>query len=154
VGLLTPPVYTAVLADDVDDMRFLVKLALEGSGRFRVIGEAADGEDAVTVATKAQPDVMLLDISMPRKDGLEALPEIIQASPRTKVVILSGFDADRLEAPTRKLGATAYIEKGIPPDQLVAAVLATLEPVEHAPESGPAETGGRSSRTRSRQMSC
>jgi signal transduction histidine kinase len=127
---VTPPVYSAVLADDVDDLRFLVRLALEGSGRFRVVAEAADGQEAVDVASEIQPDVMLLDISMPKKDGLEALPEIVGLSPSTKVVVLSGFDADRLEATTKALGASAYIEKGVPPDQLVAAVLQTLEPSE------------------------
>jgi signal transduction histidine kinase len=125
---MTERVYSVVLADDVADLRFLVKLALEGSGRFRIAGEVDNGEDAVTIAAEVKPDLMLLDISMPRKDGLQAIPEILDSSPATVVVILSGFDADRLGPIANEMGAAAYLEKGIPPDQLVAEILSALEP--------------------------
>lgn len=115
-----------VLADDVDELRTLVRFALERTGRFRVVAEAANGAEAVDVAGEAQPDLLLLDISMPVMDGLEALPKVREASPGTVVVMLSGFSEDRLGAVTAGAGAAAYLEKGISPLVLVDRLLDIL----------------------------
>ena len=118
--------FRTVLADDVFDLRFMVKLALERSGRFEVVAEAENGDEAVDLAKKHQPDLVLLDVSMPVKDGLEALPDIRTVSPNAKVVMLSGFEASRLAATAIASGAAAYLEKGIPPGELVSELLKVL----------------------------
>ena len=119
------PVRT-ILADDVFDLRFMVKLALERSGRFEVVAEAENGDEAVAMAKQHQPDLVLLDVSMPVKDGLEALPDIKNVSPNAKVVMLSGFEASRLATTALESGAAAYLEKGIPPGELVSELLRVL----------------------------
>ena len=118
--------FRTVLADDVFDLRFMVKLALERSGRFQVVAEAENGDEAVAMAKEFQPDLVLLDVSMPVKDGLEALPVIRNVSPGAKVVMLSGFEASRLASTALESGASAYLEKGIPPGELVTELLKVL----------------------------
>ncbi len=123
---MTPKVFTVLLADDVADLRLLVKMALESSSRFRVVAEAEDGIEAVELAGVHQPDLVLLDISMPRQDGLESLPKLLAASPNSRVVVLSGFQAERLQDVTRELGAVSYLEKGAPPEELIAVARAAV----------------------------
>lgn len=106
------PRVRVLIADDTAGVRLLTKLALEADGRFLVVDEAAHGREAVEAATRSTPDLVLLDMGMPLMDGLEALPLIRAASPRSTVVVLSGFAADRLEREALALGAVAYLEKG------------------------------------------
>ena len=124
---MTQP-FRTVLADDVFDLRFMVKLALERSGHFVVVAEAENGDEAVKLAEEHQPDLVLLDVSMPVKDGLEALPDIRNVSPKAKIVMLSGFEATRLAQAAFESGASAYLEKGIPPGELVQELLKVLGP--------------------------
>lgn len=116
-----------LLADDVGELRALVRLSLERSGAFVVVAEAGNGQEAIEAAAHERPDLVLLDVSMPVMDGLEALPRILEASPDTQVVMLSGFAEERLGAEARRLGALAYLEKGIPPKELVSRLLDLLE---------------------------
>src|SRR5688572_421749 len=109
-----------LLADDVFDLRFMVRLALERSGKFEVIAEAENGQEAIDMARAYQPDLVLLDISMPVLDGLEALPRVLEACDSCKVVMLSGFEASRLGATATELGASGYLEKGVSPVQLIS----------------------------------
>ena len=118
--------HRVVLADDVSELRALVRMSLERSGDFEVVAEAGNGREAIEAAADQQPDLVLLDISMPVMDGLEALPKILDASPATKVVMLSGFAEDRLGDEARRLGAVAYLEKGVPPRELIARILDVL----------------------------
>ncbi len=101
-----------VLADDTAEIRKLLRLTLEVDGRFQVLDEASDGETAVTIAAAQRPDAIVLDLAMPVKDGLQAIPEIKQRSPETKILVLSGFDAEQMSAEALSRGADAYIEKG------------------------------------------
>src|SRR5262249_19882201 len=101
-----------VLVDDDDELRGLVRSVLDESPRFEVLAEAGDGPRAVSLAIAQQPDVMLLDLSMPVMSGLEALEPIRQASPRTKVVVLSNFPQRRLGPLLLSRGAVGYLEKG------------------------------------------
>lgn len=119
-------VHRVLLADDVGELRALVRLTLERSGEFVVVAEAGNGAEAVEAAAHELPDLVLLDVSMPVMDGLEALPLILEAAPETQVVMLSGFAEERLGAEARKLGALAYVEKGVPPRELVNRLLALL----------------------------
>lgn len=132
--------YRVVIADDVEALRGLLRLVLERDGRFEVVGEARNGRDAVTVTTEQQPDLTLLDLSMPIMDGLEALPLIRDAVPSCTVVVLSGFDADRMERRALGAGASAYLVKGIPPQELVSRLLELL----HDPSDPP--TGNHDAR--------
>jgi DNA-binding NarL/FixJ family response regulator len=107
-----------VIVDDTEDIRVLLTLALELAGGFAVVGEAADGAVAVEEARRHQPDLMILDLAMPVLDGLEALPRIRAEAPDTTVVVLSGFGADSLGDDAVRLGAAAYVQKGINPTVL------------------------------------
>src|SRR5438552_14649371 len=125
--------YRVMIADDVQDLRSMLRLALELSGRFTVVAEAMDGAHAVDLAAMYKPDLALLDLSMPALDGLEALPRILDASPATKVVVLSGFEEARMAPVALKSGAVAYLEKGVPPRRLVQALIEIMQP---SPEDG------------------
>jgi DNA-binding NarL/FixJ family response regulator len=130
-----PSPFRVVLADDFEDMRQLVRVSLERSGRFVVVGEAENGLEAVERATELQPDIVLLDLSMPVLSGMEAIPRIREAAPSTKVVVLSGLDRARMEPAARAGGAVGYLEKGLRPKQLVEELLAVaglMELVERA----------------------
>lgn len=108
---MTDP-YTVFLCDDVADIRLLMRFALEESNDLRVVGEAADGEAGVTGVAETQPDVVLLDLSMPRLDGLEVISRLRDVSPATGIVIFSGFSAERMSDLAMRLGADRYLEKG------------------------------------------
>jgi PAS domain S-box-containing protein len=110
---------TVVIVDDDTDVRALVKARLRMSGLFDVVGQGADGAEAVALAGEHRPALMLLDVSMPDVDGLEALPRVLQASPTTRVVMFSGFEEQGLVEKTRELGAVAFIEKSASLDTLV-----------------------------------
>lgn len=116
-----------VLVDDMVELRHLIKLTLERSGRFEVVGQAGNGREGVAVAEATQPDLVLLDVSMPVMDGLEALPIICRSVPSATVVMLSGFSEARLGAEAAAGGAAAYLEKGLSPDALVARLLEVLQ---------------------------
>ena len=119
--------YGVLLVDDVADLRFMLRLNLEGSGRFKVLAEGANGLEGVELARLHRPDLVLLDIAMPVKDGLDALPEIRAASPGSRVVILSSFGEQRFGERAMQLGATAYVEKTLPPDVLVTRLVDIME---------------------------
>jgi CheY-like chemotaxis protein len=111
-----------LVVDDAEDIRMLLRLRLERSGAYDVVGEAADGMDAVEQAQALQPDVVLLDIAMPRMDGLEALPLIRAAVPNVHVIVLSGFSRDTLEDDALAAGAERYLLKGIRTNELLEAI--------------------------------
>ena len=104
-----PP--SVVVVDDAAEVRLLVKHQLARSGMFSVAGEAANGREAIDEVRLRQPDVVLLDASMPEMDGLEALPHVIAAAPETVVVMYSGFEEGELAHRARSLGARAFIAK-------------------------------------------
>lgn len=131
--------YRVVIADDVADLRFLLQRALESSGRFEVVGTAANGRQAVTTAADTQPDLTLLDLSMPEMDGLEALPLIRQHVPECTVVVLSGFDAEAMVTTARERGAAGYLVKGISPARLVEELLRLLDDISQPPEPAKAQ---------------
>jgi DNA-binding NarL/FixJ family response regulator len=124
---VTAAVYTVVVADDIDDLRLLIRMALERSGRFQVVGEAADGFQAVAVASALRPDLTLLDLGLPVIDGLEALPRIRAAVPEGTVVVLSGLGESTVEERVLADGASGYLTKGLHPDEMVGRLLAILD---------------------------
>lgn len=100
-----------LIADDSPDIREMLSLRLALDSRFTVIGEAGDGEEAISLATELAPDLLLLDLGMPGKDGLEVLSLVRSQHPQMKIAILSGFPAQELESDALALGADAYLEK-------------------------------------------
>lgn len=129
---------TIVIVDDASEVRLLVKTRLRLSGRLRVVGEGANGADAVALAREHRPDLMLLDVSMPGTDGLEALPQVLAASPSTRVVLFSGFEEQGLVEKAERLGAAAFVEKSAPVDSLADRLLDAAAPAAK-PEAGPEE---------------
>lgn len=134
--------FRIVVVDDVEDLRALVRLLLESTGQFEVVGEGGTGVEAVEAARTQQPDLILLDMSMPDMDGLEALPLLREAAPWAKVVVLSGFERERLWPLAAENGAIAYIEKGTPGPELVNQLLAIAGVLELA-DSALAEARSR-----------
>ena len=101
-----------LLCDDTRDIILLLGAEFDLHSDLEVIAEAANGRDAVALAQSLQPDVVVLDLTMPEMDGLEALPQILGASPETKVVVLSSHDPHTVASHVMALGAARYIEKG------------------------------------------
>jgi PAS domain S-box-containing protein len=117
---------TLILVDDSDEVRALVRTRLQLSGKFDIVGEGRDGAEAIGLAYRHEPDLLLLDTSMPTMDGLEALPAVLTLSPQTKVVIFTGFEERGLADAARDLGASDFIEKSIPMEQLADRLLGVL----------------------------
>lgn len=89
---------------------------------IEVVGEASNGIEAVEMAGRMQPDIVLLDLMMPEMDGLQATPKIIECSPRSRVIILTSFGEEDKVLPAIRGGAQGYLLKDIPPNELVQAV--------------------------------
>ena len=117
---------TVVIVDDAADVRTLVRTRLRLSGRLEVVGEGATGVEAVEAAREHQPDLLLLDVSMPEMDGLVALPLVLAASPGTRVVMYSGFSEEGLAQRAIELGAAAFLEKSTSLETLADQLLALL----------------------------
>jgi len=118
---------TVVIIDDTDDVRLLVRLALEGGGGFQVVGEADNGLSGIEEVERAQPDLVMLDLRMPVMSGLEALPRIKRACPSARVVVLSGFEADVMAEHALRAGADGYAQKGMSTGDLAEYVSGVLD---------------------------
>ena len=101
-----------VLADDSDEIRDMLRMALDWDGRFDIVGEASNGEEAVALVSEHKPDAIFLDLMMPVLDGLHAIPRIKESSPETKIVVLSVAAAHPSSSEAMELGATAMVQKG------------------------------------------
>ncbi len=114
---------------------------LESAG-FDVVGEGGDGDEAILLAYRHEPALLLLDTSMPKVDGIEALPAILALSPSTRVVMFTGFEEHGLAVRARELGAADFVEKSILledlPERLLgcSAVEATARAVDRADAAG------------------
>jgi DNA-binding NarL/FixJ family response regulator len=111
-----------VLVDDTADLRLLLRTALHLHG-YEVVGEAGDGAAGIEVARAERPDLVLLDLSMPVMDGLEALPHLREALPDAVIVVLSGFGAQQMAEQAMARGADGYLQKGAS----LASVIASLD---------------------------
>jgi CheY-like chemotaxis protein len=119
--------YTVLVVDDADDLRMLLRSRMEGRRGLTVVGEAADGLAAVELASELQPDLVMLDLAMPRMDGLEALPLIRAAVPGVRVIVLSGFNQNTLAEKAMQAGADRYVIKGGSMRQLLDLVDTVLD---------------------------
>ena len=93
-------------------LRLVIRTVLELDGDVRVVGEAGDGLTALEEVERLRPDVVVLDLSLPEHDGLEVLEALAKRSPRTRIIVFSGYGAEQLEATALSLGAHRYVEKG------------------------------------------
>ena len=142
------------LVDDVPELRELIRYGLEGDEDFTVVGEAGDGAAALEGIAETRPSAVLLDLSMPGMDGLEAIPEIRRGRPEIAIVILSGFSASRMERKARERGADGYVEKGTPMADLRQVVREAVER-RAAKKGGPGrlnESGAPRTRTWNRRL--
>jgi DNA-binding NarL/FixJ family response regulator len=114
-----------LIADDSAHVRRLVSARLERTGRFDLVVTAGDANEAIGLAELMQPDVVLLDLSMPGLGGLEALPLLREVAPHTRVIVMSGAAADDMAVRALAAGAVGYLEKATDPD-LPAAIDAVL----------------------------
>ena len=114
---------TAVLiADDQALVRVGLRKILEAEPETTVVGEAADGEDAVAAVLRLRPDVVLMDIRMPVLDGIEATRRITASQPATHVLILTTFGLDGYVYDALRAGASGFMLKDAPPEEIAAAV--------------------------------
>jgi len=111
-----------LIADDIPTILQLVKNILNAHPGFEVVGEARDGDHAVALAEALKPDVVVLNVTMPRMSGFEAARRIRSRFPDCAIVILSSHKDDQFIAEARKAGAKGYIEKSDADEQLVRAI--------------------------------
>ena len=110
------------IADDHAVVRQGLRTFLELQDGMDVVGEAADGEEAVALVEREAPDVVLLDLVMPKLDGLAAIPRIRDIAPGTRILVLTSFADDHTVLPAIRAGAAGYLLKDVQPPELAAAI--------------------------------
>src|SRR5512135_2840950 len=115
-----------LLADDQDIIRTGLTIILNHQPDLEVVGQAADGMEAVELAKQLQPDVILMDIKMPRLNGIQATRQIMAALPKTQVIILTTYDTDDWVFDGIRAGAVGYLLKDTSGDSLADAVRGAL----------------------------
>jgi DNA-binding NarL/FixJ family response regulator len=116
------------IADDVEALRELWRQMLGEDAEIEIVGDAGDGAAAIAGVRELRPDVLVLDLSMPKVDGLEVIRTLSEEVPGTKIVVASGFSKARLAPLALELGAVGYFEKGSPISELRDAVLGACSP--------------------------
>ena len=112
-----------MVVDDHPIVRSGLRDVLEASGRLEVVGQAGDGEEAVRTVEELGPEVIVMDVMMPRKDGVDACREIMELLPGIRVLMLTASTEEDAVIEAVAAGATGYLEKYSPPEELVEAVL-------------------------------
>lgn len=120
--------WRVLIVDDSANVRSLLRTKISRSGPYEVVAEARDGAEAIELATKYQPDLIILDVMMPVLTGLEALPAIALGSPGSKIVIYSASTRDRAVRNIHDCGAHAVVNKSAPLEELLVAMEAVLQP--------------------------
>ncbi|ACZ89988.1 response regulator [Streptosporangium roseum] len=111
-----------LLADDEPLLRMAFTMVLEAQPDMEVVGEAGDGMEAVRLARRFRPDVVLMDVRMPGTDGIEATGRIVRTCRQTRVLILTTFDLDEYAFAGLKAGASGFLLKNALPEELLAAI--------------------------------
>lgn len=112
-----------LLVDDEALMRAGLRLMIDGAEGIEVVGEAPDGEVGIAQARALEPDVILMDVRMPRMDGIEAVRALREQGSTARVVMLTAFDTDEFLLDALRVGAVSFLLKDTPPEQVVHAVL-------------------------------
>jgi DNA-binding NarL/FixJ family response regulator len=121
-GLTAAAPIRLVLVDDHTVLRAGTRRILEDEPDLCVVGEAGDGQEAIALAASTQPDVILLDISMPGTDGIAAFGELRRVAPEARLLVLTAHDRQAYVRAFRRLGATGYLLKSAAPSELIAAI--------------------------------
>jgi two-component system, chemotaxis family, chemotaxis protein CheY len=100
-----------LIAEDAQFMREIYRYALANHPTVEIVAEASDGEEAIKLLSELKPDVILLDLVLPVKSGLDVLKEISLVSPQTKIVVVSSIEDEQIVAKAKALGALIYIKK-------------------------------------------
>jgi DNA-binding NarL/FixJ family response regulator len=111
-----------VIVDDDPLVRMGLRAILASEDGWKVVGEAGDGAEAVSLVAEAKPDVVLMDIRMPGMDGLEATRRIVEAEDAPKVLVLTTFEVDEYVFEAMRSGASGFVLKRVPPPELIEAV--------------------------------
>ncbi len=111
-----------LICDDNEALRALLRAVIGLRPSLCVVGEAGDGNAAIVEATRLQPDIILLDLAMPRRTGLDALSELRQVAPAAKIIVFSGFSTASVVEEVIELGAARYLSKGADPDEINDAI--------------------------------
>jgi DNA-binding NarL/FixJ family response regulator len=115
-------VIRVLLADDQALLRMGFRLILDGEADIEVVGEAGDGATAIGMARTLRPDVVLMDVRMPGTDGIQATAAVTGAFPATRVLILTTYDLDEYVLAGLKAGASGFLLKDAPPEELLTAI--------------------------------
>jgi DNA-binding NarL/FixJ family response regulator len=116
-----------LLAEDQTLLREATRRLLESEPDVEIVGEAGDGQEAIDLALQLDPDVVLLDMAMPRLNGVEVIRQIKERRPRVAVLVLSAYDYDAYVVAALEAGAAGYILKDVSADELVAALRTAAE---------------------------
>ncbi|WP_131738222.1 response regulator [Actinomadura roseirufa] len=122
-----PSPITLIIADDHPVVRHGLRSIFESSPDFAVLGEAADGAEAVDLVTRLDPDVVLMDLRMPGVGGVEAIKELTLRTARTRILVLTTYDTDSDTVAAIEAGATGYLLKDTPRDDLFDAARAAAQ---------------------------
>jgi DNA-binding NarL/FixJ family response regulator len=113
-----------VLCDDHEIVREAIKARMANSPIVEIVGEAGDGRDVVDVVKDLEPDVLIIDVELPKRDGIEATKEVLKVRPRTKVIIFTAHAQPDLLALALRAGASGYVLKSAPAEDIAKAVKA------------------------------
>jgi DNA-binding NarL/FixJ family response regulator len=115
---------SVLLVDDQPLLRVGFRMVLESQDDLTVVGEAADGSQAVRLTAELEPDVVLMDVRMPGMDGIEATRRIVASGSRSRVVVLTTFDLDEYAFSALRAGASGFLLKDVPPADLLSGIRA------------------------------
>ncbi|WP_222851142.1 response regulator [Phytoactinopolyspora mesophila] len=122
-------VVSVLVVDDQEPFRAAARFVVGATAGYEVVGEAATGEEALRIAQRVRPSLVLMDINLPGISGLEATRQLIRADPDVSVLLLSTYSAADLPAGARTCGARAYVHKiELTPDVLIAVIAGTQPP--------------------------
>ena len=116
------PRIRVLLADDQPMLRLGFRMVLDAQADITVVGEAGDGIEALQLAVDLTPDVVLMDVRMPRSDGIQATARIVEELPDTKVLVLTTFDMDEYVMDSLRAGASGFLLKDVRPPDLLTAI--------------------------------
>jgi DNA-binding NarL/FixJ family response regulator len=119
--------FRVLVVDDYEPWRAFVAATLKNQSKFRIIGEAKDGSEAVQIAQQLQPDLILLDIGLPTLNGIEAARRIREVSPKSRILFVSENRSRDIAEEALRTGAFGYVVKAAAPGELLPAMEAVLQ---------------------------
>ena len=115
---------SVLLADDQELMRMAFRMVMDTQPDIEIVGEAANGREAVEATQRLAPDVVLMDVRMPEMDGVQATREIVESESASRIVILTTFDLDEYVYAALRAGASGFLLKDTPPADLLSGIRA------------------------------